>query len=114
MAAGDYEVSATWLNGNDREAAVTYVVRDGAGGSILGSSIVDQSRAPAGSVFGRRPFEVLDTYTITGNTLVVELSTAGSLMAVIADAVRVELKSSRRTGLRVRVSRVMDCVERVC
>ena len=91
LANGSYEVSTTWLRGGDRESAVTYVVRDGVGGPVLGSVVVDQTQNPNGSVHGGRPFQVLNTFTITGTTLVVELSTTGTNMAVIADAVRVQL-----------------------
>jgi hypothetical protein len=41
---------------------------------------------------GGRPFQVLDNVTITGTQLVVELSTAGTTKAVIADAVSIELQ----------------------
>jgi hypothetical protein len=89
------EVSVTWLPGNDREAAVSYVIRDGAGGPLLATVVVDQTQAPAGgAVEGGRPFQVLSTVTITGTQLVVELSTAGSTQAVIADAVRIAEQSS--------------------
>ena len=86
-----HEVSTTWLNGGDRESNVTYVIRDGVGGTILGSVVVDQKQRPTGGVTeGGRPFQVLGNFTTTSGTLVVELSTAGSTLAVIADAVRLE------------------------
>jgi hypothetical protein len=90
LTAGDFEVSTTWLRGGDREAAVSYVIRDGIGGTVLATVVVDQRQNPSGNAFGGRPFQVLDTVSLTGSTLVVELSTAGSTGAVIADAVRIQ------------------------
>lgn len=92
LSPGDFEVSATWLRGGDREAAVSYVVRDGVGGAILGAVDVDQRLNPGGPLYSGRPFEILNVFTITGNTLVVELSTLGTARAVIADAVRIDAK----------------------
>jgi hypothetical protein len=89
-AGSTQEVSATWLRGSDRESSVTYVIRDGDGGAVLATVVVDQTQNPAGGVTqGGRPFQVLGTVTISGTELVVELSTAGSTKAVIADAVRI-------------------------
>jgi hypothetical protein len=44
LTAGNYEVQTTWLRGSDREAAVSYVIRDGVGGTILANVAVDQPR----------------------------------------------------------------------
>ena len=87
-ANSTHDVAVTWLRGSDREAAVTYVIRDGVGGAILDTVVVDQTQNPNGTVTGGRPFESLGTFTTTSGTLVVELSTAGTTKAVIADAVR--------------------------
>lgn len=91
LTSGSYAVSATWLRGGDREASVDYVVRPSVSGSALGTATVDQTKNPSGSVYGGRPFEALGTFTISGSTLVVDLSTAGTTKAVIADAIRIEL-----------------------
>ena len=90
LTAGTYEVAATWLPGTDRADNVTYVIRDGVGGTILGTVTVDQRPNPSGDVHGGRRFQLLSQFTITGDTLVVELSTAGTTGAVIADAIRIE------------------------
>lgn len=92
LPAGDYEVATTWQFGNDRQKNVPYVIRDGVGGTVLATVVIDQSIAPGGKRFGGRPFENLGTFTVSSGTLVVELSTAGSSLAVIADAVRIELQ----------------------
>ncbi|WP_144058022.1 beta strand repeat-containing protein [Novipirellula maiorica] len=89
-ANSNFEVSTTWLRGNDRESAVTYVIRDGVGGAVLATVTVDQTQSPSGDIYGGRRFQMLSSVMITGTTLVVELSTAGSTKAVIADAVRIE------------------------
>ena len=92
LTPGDYEVSATWLRAGDRDTNVSYVIRDGDGGPILGTVVVDQTQNAVGTVYGGRPFEVLNVFTISGTTLVVELSTLGTTKAVIADAVRIEMQ----------------------
>ena len=51
--------------------------------------VVDQKQNPAGPSIDRRPFELLGTFSVSGDTLVVELSTAGTTQAVIADAIRI-------------------------
>ncbi|MEQ9411074.1 MAG: choice-of-anchor D domain-containing protein, partial [Fuerstiella sp.] len=103
LIAGDYQVSTTWLRGSDREANVPYVIRDGVGGPILAVTTVNQKLEPVGNVFGGRRFQPLGTLTITGTTLVVELSTAGSTKAVIADAVRIERTSPPEAPLSIPV-----------
>ena len=90
LTAGSYEVSTTWLRAGDRDTNVTYVIRDGDGGSVLAMPSVDQTLDAVGTVYGGRPFEVLGVVTITGTTLAVELSTVGTTKTVIADAVRIE------------------------
>lgn len=90
LEAGEYAIATTWLNGSDRSADVSYVVRDGRDGPILANVPVDQRLAPTGSVIEARPFADLGRVTITGDTLVVQLSNAGASGAVIADAVRIE------------------------
>ena len=91
LTAGTYDVATTWLRGSDRADNVTYTIRDGVGGAILGQVTVNQKLNPIGNTYGGRPFQLLNQFTITGDTLVVELSTAGTTQAVLADAVRIEL-----------------------
>ena len=92
LTAGEYDVATTWLRAGDRANAVPYVIRDGIGGNVLASVTADHTKNPIGEVFGGRPFEVLGTVILTGDTLVVELSTLGTVKTVIADAVRIQKK----------------------
>jgi hypothetical protein len=89
LSAGQYRVEATWLSGSDRATNAPYAIRDGVGGVIVGNAVVNQRVNPAGATSqGGRPFAVLGTVTITGGTLVVELSNTGTNGAIIADAIR--------------------------
>lgn len=90
LAAGQYRIETTWLPGTDRTATVPYSFREGVGGSLVGQTIVNQRLYPSGATAaGNRPFSVLGTVTISGDTLVVEASNAGTGGATIIDAVRI-------------------------
>ncbi len=90
LSAGQYRIEATWLPGTDRANAVPYTFRDGIGGATIGNAFVNQRTAPSGAPSaGGRPFASLGMVTITGNTLVVELSNTMTNGAIIADAVRI-------------------------
>jgi hypothetical protein len=61
------------------------------GGTVLGNATVNQRVNPAGYTEGDRPFSNIGTVTITGDTLVVELTNGTGLNgAIIADAIRIE------------------------
>ncbi len=90
LTAGTYQIDASWLPGTDRAANAPYTIRDGVGGTVLSNVAVNQKNAPAGAVSqGGRPFFMLGTVTITGDTLVVELANSLTNGAIIADAMRI-------------------------
>ncbi|MEQ9411570.1 MAG: choice-of-anchor D domain-containing protein, partial [Fuerstiella sp.] len=90
LAPGQYRVSATWLNGNDRAINAPYSIRDGIGGPALSHVSVNQKVRPSGVEAGGRQFASLDVVSLTGDTLVVELTSTGVQGAIIADAVRID------------------------
>ena len=88
---GRYEVSATWLAGNDRTTESTYRVLDGSGAE-LGTATVNQQLSPIGSEIEGRPFEPIGTIVVVDGRLRVELSSASAVPgATVADAVRIRL-----------------------
>ncbi|MCA9043407.1 MAG: choice-of-anchor D domain-containing protein [Planctomycetaceae bacterium] len=91
LAAGEYVVSTTWLNGSDRADAVNYVIHNGDGGGVLSSVPINQRNAPAGDTYGGRKFQSLGSVVISGDTLQVVINNTGANGAVIADAVRIEM-----------------------
>ncbi|MEZ5940726.1 MAG: choice-of-anchor D domain-containing protein [Planctomycetaceae bacterium] len=92
LAAGNYDVALTWQRGGDRATAVTYVIRDGIGGTVLDTVVIDQTQAPVGFTDNKRPFQILTNVAVT-SSLVIEMSTAGTTGAVIIDAARIQLTS---------------------
>ena len=91
LAAGNYEVSVTWVEFSNRATNAPYTIYDGA--SQVGSPIlVNQELAPAADhVEGGEPFQIVSaSVSITSGTLVVEL-TNNANEYIIADAVRIEL-----------------------
>ncbi len=89
LSAGDYRVSVTWEAFINRAIDVPYTVLDGV--MELGTVAVDQTALPATFTDGGVPWEDLGVYTITGDTLNIQMSDLagppGSF--VIADAVRI-------------------------
>ncbi|MEZ6146918.1 MAG: hypothetical protein R3B91_16170 [Planctomycetaceae bacterium] len=89
LTAGDYRVSATWFEHPNRATNAGFVIRDGIGGPILTTVMVDQTLAPNDFTTFGSYWEDLLTVTITGTDLVVELSNDANGF-VIADALRVQ------------------------
>ncbi len=91
LTAGTYQIDATWSPAGDRANNAPYIVRDGAGGTILSAFSVNQRALPSGARSdGGRPFAHLQTVTVTNGTLVISLSNNGTNGAIFADAMRIE------------------------
>ena len=88
VTPGEYLVSASWVAFTNRSSDTTYTILDGAG--TVATAVVDQRQAPGDRTEGGAGFGDLGTVTITGTSLVVELTGAGNGYT-IADAVRIEL-----------------------
>ena len=88
LPAGMYQVSATWTADTNRSSAAQYTILDG--GTPQGSTQVNQQIAPADTFDGGVPWQVLDSVTITGSELVVELNDVALDGRIIADAIRIE------------------------
>ena len=89
LPAGDYRVSTTWVANSNRASNAPYTVLDGA--SQLSVVTFNQQLTPAGDVtMGSVNFQDLGVFTISGDTLVVQLADSGNGVT-IADAVRIEL-----------------------
>ncbi|HET6423575.1 MAG TPA: choice-of-anchor D domain-containing protein, partial [Planctomycetaceae bacterium] len=100
LAAGNYRISATWLPGSDRANNAAYTFKDGV--NPAGSATVNQKVAPAGGpvVSGGRPFSDIGTVTVTGSTLVIQLTNStGTNGLIIADAIRIELLPAARPAI---------------
>lgn len=89
LAPGEYEISATWLNGGDRWNAVPFAISDPEGDGLLAVVPVNQQRAPSGPQIGGRRFDSLGSVILKGTTLTISISNAGAIGAMIADAIRV-------------------------
>ena len=90
LAPGDYRVSVTWEPHGNRSEAVPDTMLDGA--SALGTVTIDQRNAPADFTEDGVQWQDVGVYSLTGNTLTVQLSDLASPAGryVVADAVRVE------------------------
>ena len=87
VSPGRYQVAATWSEYPNRATNAPYEVYNGA--TSLGTVPVNQQVAPDDFTDQGAAWETLGTFTITGDTLLVELSDAANGL-LIADAVRVE------------------------
>jgi hypothetical protein len=87
VAPGTYRVSVTWPAQSNRATNAPYTVLDGT--TSLGTVAVNQQLPPSGFSDQAVTWQDLGTFTITGNTLVVQLSNAANGF-VIADAVRIQ------------------------
>jgi hypothetical protein len=88
VTPGQYRVSATWSVNSNRATDAPYTVRDGT--RALATMDVNQRQAPNDFSDQEASWEDLGgPYTITGQTLVVDLSDAAN-QYVIADAIRIE------------------------
>jgi hypothetical protein len=86
------EISATWTANPGNATNATYTIYDGprSSGRILGTVVIDQTKAPAGTVDGNSQFQELGVFfpTLTkGNgTLTVVLNANSANGTVVADA----------------------------
>ncbi len=90
LQPGEYEVFTTWLDGWAKDAP--YTVYDGA--TAIGTVKVDQKDLPSGPLFMGEPWESLGVFTITGDSLRVELSNDANEY-VVGDAVRIVLQRNQ-------------------
>ncbi len=86
VAPGNYQVAATWTGHANRATDAPYTVFDNS--TPLETVDVNQESAPSDFSDEGVNWENLGTFTITGNTLTVQLSNAANEF-VIADAIRV-------------------------
>jgi hypothetical protein len=87
LNSGTYRVSATWAQHPNRATNAPYTVLDGA--APLNTVNINQELPPDDFNDLGSAWEDLGLFTITGNTLVVELSDEANEF-VIADAIRIE------------------------
>ena len=88
LAAGNYQVSTTWAAHPNRATDAPYTVSDGA--VPLSTVDVNQQLASNDRNDAGTDWKDLGIFTITGNTLVVQLSNDADGY-VLADAIRIEL-----------------------
>lgn len=90
-------VSATWTTAGGQSTAVTYTVKDRAG-NVLGTHTVNQTAAPSGDTDQGVQWEVLGSYTTTGESagLTVVMSN-GTSSTMVANAIRFHRTSSDDT-----------------
>ncbi len=89
LTPGNYVVAATWTTNQNRATNAPYSIRDGVGGDLLEKILVNQELAPDDFLDVGANWENLALVTITGSTLVVELSNDANQF-VIADAIRLQ------------------------
>jgi hypothetical protein len=87
VTPGDHLVSATWFEYSNRATDAPYTVLDG--GTPLGTVDLNQRLAPDDRTDDGSSWEDLGVFTITGTSLVVQLSNAANGV-VVADAIRIE------------------------
>ncbi len=92
------EVSATWTPSPTNATNATYSIYDGAAatGTLLGTVVVDQTKAPVGTADGSSQFQELGVFfpTLSGSgdgTLTVVLNAGSANGTVVADAVGVAM-----------------------
>jgi hypothetical protein len=84
---GDYDVAAAWVAAGNRATDSPFTILNGA--TPLGTVDMNQQSAPDDFTDAGATWETIGTYTITGTTLVVQLSDDADGL-VIADAIRIE------------------------
>jgi hypothetical protein len=86
---GGTEVSATWKAAPGNATNATYTIYDGnaSTGAVLGTVVVDQTKAPQGTAVGSSQFQELGTYFPSSGTLTVVLNAQSANGKVVADAV---------------------------
>jgi subtilisin family serine protease/uncharacterized protein YigE (DUF2233 family) len=86
LAAGYYQVQATWTADGNHATNAPFSIYDGA--TLLQTVPVNQAPAPSGTSVGGVTFQTITTVQVTSGTLRVVLSDAGNGY-VVADAVRI-------------------------
>jgi glucose/arabinose dehydrogenase len=87
VTPGSYRVAVTWSPYFNRATNAPFRILDG--GTVLGAFPVNQEFAPADFSDQGVDWESLGTFSVTGNSIMVELSNLANEY-VIADAVRIE------------------------
>src|SRR5262249_26462887 len=83
--AGQYDAQVDWLaDPNNRASNATYTIYDGS--TLVGTAVVNQQQAPAGTSLGGVTFQSLGLFRISSGTLRIVLSDAANGL-VVADAV---------------------------
>jgi hypothetical protein len=89
LAPGLYRVSITWEPYSNRSVDAPFAVYDGT--SLLGTARINQQAVPSSFAEGGIQWHDLGSFTLAGNTLVVQLSDSATPgWYLIADAVRIE------------------------
>ncbi len=88
LTPGNYQVSATWVAHLNRATNAPFTILDSVGGTTLATTLLNQQAPPSDFMDDGTAWEDLAVVTVTGSTLVVELSNAADGY-VIADAIRV-------------------------
>lgn len=91
LAPGTYQVAATWSAHSNRATNSPFTIKDGS--TPLGTVRVSQELAPNDFTDEGVGWKVLGEYTISGTSLVVEL-TDDADEYVVADAIRIESLSA--------------------
>ncbi|NQU23179.1 MAG: tandem-95 repeat protein [Candidatus Nealsonbacteria bacterium] len=105
LAAGDYDVFATWVSQPIKHASnapYTVMVDD----LVIEEVPVNQRVAPDGQVVAG--WQILGTYTIDGGTLTVKLSNNNADGYVIADAIRIVPAAPAGAGMAAESSAAAD------
>ncbi|MDZ4685792.1 MAG: choice-of-anchor D domain-containing protein, partial [Planctomycetaceae bacterium] len=93
LTAGRYRVSATWPTGLGAAAATNapFTIRATAGGPALHTIAINENAAPSDFPDAGSQWEDLASMvSVSGTTLVVELTNVGAETWVVADAIRIE------------------------
>jgi RHS repeat-associated protein len=102
LPAGEYRVSATWLEGSNRGTNVPYTAFDGS--YSLGAVPVNQRVAPAANVVvGGKNFQDLGSFSVINGTLVVRITNSSGDGRAIADAIRIEHLGPAQQAPEIRV-----------
>ncbi len=91
LTAGQYKVSATWVNASTNATNSPFTITSGS--TVLKNTVVNQRLAPTGLTADGSNWFNLGTVTITGTTLTVKL-TNNANGYVSADAIRIEKVTS--------------------
>jgi len=101
VTSGQYQVAATWLQGNNRATDSPFTILDGA--TPLGTVDVNQELAPGDFSDQGALWKNLGTFNVTGSTLEVRL-TDDADQYVIADAIRIERIGDLPSGPEIQVT----------